>query len=103
MTRHVSHILRKREQHKSYEVSQYDFGMPEFTLNAPADVPILFESRTDCMACTACMSLCPMGAISMISDEEGFLYPKIEASKCVRCRKCVSVCPIKMRDRENEE
>jgi len=31
----------------------------------------------------------------MIPDEEGFLYPSIDAEKCVRCGSCLKVCPIK--------
>ena len=35
------------------------------------------------------------GAITMLPDEEGFLYPVIDAGICVRCYKCVSVCAFK--------
>ena len=30
----------------------------------------------------------------MTSDEEGFLYPKINEGQCIGCQKCEAVCPI---------
>lgn len=60
-----------------------------------SNVPKLYFDKSECCGCTACYSICPMGAISMLADEEGFLYPEIDESKCIRCRKCVNVCAIK--------
>lgn len=58
-------------------------------------IPILFEEPKDCCGCSACFSICPMEAIEMIEDDEGFDYPVINEVKCVKCYKCLSVCPIK--------
>ena len=58
-------------------------------------VPQLYSDKSECCGCTACYSICPVGAISMLADEEGFLYPRIDDNKCIRCRKCVKVCAIK--------
>jgi len=52
----------------------------------------LFVNSEDCCGCTACMSACPKQAISMIPDEEGFLYPKIDESLCINCELCKNVC-----------
>lgn len=57
--------------------------------------PILYSSKEECCGCTACYSICPKKAISMIVDEEGFLYPKIDESKCINCKMCLKVCPFK--------
>ena len=35
------------------------------------------------------------GAISMLPDSEGFLYPVVDADICIRCYKCVSACSFK--------
>ena len=46
-----------------------------------------------CSGCTACLSVCPKGCISMQEDEEGFLYPIVVDAVCIQCGKCVKVCP----------
>lgn len=46
----------------------------------------------DCCGCTACMSLCPTKAISMVPDYEGFLYPIINENTCIDCGACLKVC-----------
>lgn len=50
--------------------------------------------KTDCCGCTACVSACPKGCISMKADEEGFLYPHVDTDRCVHCEMCVKVCPV---------
>lgn len=59
------------------------------------NIPILYKRKKDCCGCTACYSICPTFSISMIEDEEGFLYPEINTSTCVGCKECIKVCPIK--------
>ena len=57
--------------------------------------PILFSLKTDCCGCYACYSICTVGAIEMIEDDEGFVYPVIDPDKCIRCMACQRICPIK--------
>lgn len=57
--------------------------------------PILYKKKSECCGCTACYAICPKGAISMLPDEEGFLYPTIDKEKCVKCYACVKVCAFK--------
>ena len=89
-------------------------------MESKKNLPELYLSKTKCCGCTACYTVCPQsgqesdtvfnfrftlnsqirkipfsGAISMLPDEEGFLYPVIDAEKCVRCYKCLQVCPYK--------
>ena len=59
------------------------------------NLPVLYRNRKNCCGCTACFAICPMQAISMLPDEEGFLYPVVDAKKCIRCYKCISVCAFK--------
>lgn len=60
-------------------------------------VPVLFSDGSECCGCSACYAVCPTGAISMIPNRYGFLYPRINAAVCVRCDKCLSVCAFKRR------
>jgi len=52
----------------------------------------LFKRKEECCACTACKSICPVDAIKMIADEEGFLYPQINSLLCTECGFCKKVC-----------
>ncbi|MGN0319265.1 MAG: NADH-quinone oxidoreductase subunit I [Lachnospira sp.] len=56
---------------------------------------VLYNRKEECCGCTACFAICPMSAISMVEDEEGFEYPQIDEIKCVQCNQCIKVCPIK--------
>ncbi len=47
-----------------------------------------------CTGCSACASACPRHCISMTADNEGFLYPSIDADKCIGCQLCDRVCPV---------
>ena len=53
------------------------------------------ENLVQCCGCTACFAECPTGAITMVRDEEGFLYPSVDKEKCIECSACVHVCPLK--------
>lgn len=48
----------------------------------------------DCTACGACYNICFKSAISMVSNEEGFKYPRINEHLCVECGLCQKACPI---------
>jgi coenzyme F420-reducing hydrogenase beta subunit len=54
----------------------------------------VYLKKEDCCGCSACYSICPTEAITMMSDEEGFLYPKIDPSRCSDCQKCSTICPF---------
>ena len=47
----------------------------------------------DCCGCGACYNKCPVGAISMQENEEGFLTPVIDEAKCTNCGLCLKACP----------
>lgn len=51
-------------------------------------------NKEQCNGCHACFNACPVQAISMLSDEEGFLYPVINENICIECGKCDRSCPI---------
>lgn len=52
------------------------------------------ENLTEtCTACMACYNICPVNAITMRENSEGFLYPAIDENICINCLKCEEVCP----------
>lgn len=52
----------------------------------------LYFDKSQCTGCTACFSICPMKAITMKEDLDGFLYPIIDSAKCIECGKCLKSC-----------
>jgi len=61
------------------------------------------NNKEKCFGCEACKQICPKNAIEMITDGEGFRYPKIDDSKCINCGLCERVCPYnKMPERYEE-
>ena len=52
----------------------------------------LFHSKGECCACGACYNICPKSAISMRTDDDGYIYPEIDTKKCVNCGLCKKVC-----------
>jgi coenzyme F420-reducing hydrogenase beta subunit len=53
---------------------------------------IKIDDKTNCSGCTACASICPNGAIIMIPDVLGFLYPEVDTEQCINCHLCERVC-----------
>lgn len=47
-----------------------------------------------CTGCTACAAACSKGAISIVSDSEGFLYPEVDETLCINCGLCKKTCPV---------
>ncbi len=54
---------------------------------------IVINDKSRCCGCSACSQICPTNCISMVRDEEGFLYPVVNESECIKCDLCLKVCP----------
>lgn len=52
------------------------------------------HNRSLCCGCTACEVSCPVGAITISLDEEGFWRAKVDEGTCVSCGRCRKVCPF---------
>ncbi len=60
---------------------------------------MLETQMNSCTGCRACEIACPMKCISIEIDEQGFLYPKVEAEQCINCGKCNEVCHVQILDK----
>ena len=54
----------------------------------------LLAKKNKCTGCAACTDSCSRGAIHMMYDNNGFLYPTIDESSCIGCGVCTKYCPI---------
>jgi len=61
---------------------------------------IALIENSSCCGCTTCMAVCPVNAIQMSADEQGFLYPQIDASLCVDCGLCLKTCKKEYRNEQ---
>lgn len=48
----------------------------------------------NCTGCMSCYNKCPVSAITMAEDEEGFQRPLIDENICIECGACQNVCPV---------
>lgn len=55
---------------------------------------IALKEKNVCCGCQACKEACPTKCISMVCDNEGFLYPKVNQVDCVDCHLCEKICPL---------
>ena len=53
-----------------------------------------YKNKEFCSGCTACISICHPNAISMVADNQGFLYPVIDEERCTECELCQKICPM---------
>lgn len=49
--------------------------------------------KVQCVGCGACKNICPVNAVKMVEDEEGFKYCEIDSDICLDCGSCKIVCP----------
>lgn len=59
---------------------------------------ISITDKAKCCGCSGCVNACPRNCITMQADNEGFVYPEVDASECINCNICEQVCPIINRD-----
>ena len=63
----------------------------------------VFGEKNKCCGCRACEKSCPVNAIKMVKDEEGFLYPEIDEKLCVKCGLCKKICNFNEEINKNKQ
>lgn len=56
-------------------------------VDAPTDI-----LKKDCCGCYACEEVCPVTAIKMIQDNQGYYYPVADKNICISCGLCKKTC-----------
>lgn len=51
------------------------------------------NNMPECCGCAACANICPVDAIRMEENENGYYHPTIIENKCINCGKCINICP----------
>ncbi|OQY38709.1 MAG: ferredoxin [Candidatus Cloacimonetes bacterium 4572_65] len=45
--------------------------------------------KETCMGCTACISSCPVEALTMVDDKA-----VVDETSCIDCGACIGTCPV---------
>ena len=71
------------------------FSLPDIDrLQFPTGESQFFCNDERCTGCMACVAVCPVDAIAIQKNEEGFLVPLRDTSKCIHCKKCHAACQV---------
>lgn len=92
---HVKDILNKeRKKSADYIQTVYKSACEKNKQTVPAKTGTVIEMKDSCTGCGACKSVCPVSAIKMVLNAQGFYEPVVDDNKCIKCNKCVHVCPL---------
>ena len=64
---------------------------------------MIHPNKDNCCGCGVCKHICSHSAITMASDEFGFLYPNVNESLCTDCGLCEKICPFNIADDDSKQ
>ncbi len=53
----------------------------------------IIDTNKKCVGCGACVDICPVKALKLHQDENGFYVPDFQNDACINCGKCLKACP----------
>ncbi len=56
-----------------------------------------------CVGCSACVNVCPKGALSLKPDKYGYYCTSIDKERCINCGLCSKTCPVLKQPEKNPE
>ncbi len=90
-------IAEMREKSQDFLGNAFQGKKPQNRRNY-LEYPDIFR----CYSCNACKESCPVSAISMQEDKEGFSYPVVNQDKCIHCDTCKKACVYHRKDLQNK-
>lgn len=90
----VNDILKKQKE-RSLQWLRDAFSLPKNKLPSirlPENTVALKVDKYLCTGCGVCANVCPVGAITMKPNDEGFMNPVVNNDTCIDCGRCVSKC-----------
>lgn len=54
----------------------------------------ILKIDNSCTGCGACANICPKHCLQLEADEEGFFYPRYDATYCIECGLCEKTCHV---------
>lgn len=79
---------------EGFGITGRDDSFDEWTLLACFEriMPETLGFQLACTGCGCCRNICPVDAIKMQYESDGYLKPAVDKNKCINCGICVKAC-----------